>query len=232
MNIVIPSAGAGSRFKHVYKEPKPYITVDNLPMVVLAVKTLNLRGKHHYILPVHEQTIQMKQYLKAVTPESTFFELDYVTDGAVQSVLLIKDLIDNDQELIIANCDQVMHWDSSTVLESLRQYDAGLVTINSDEPKHSYAQVDNNTVTKVVEKQVISNVALTGIHYWKRGSDFVASAEKLIADNNRSLNEFYVSTTYNYLIEQGLSVGYCQIDNADISFIGTPTDLDNYYASK
>lgn len=232
MNIVIPSAGAGSRFKHIYKEPKPYITVDNLPMVVLAVKTLNLQGNHHYILPSHEQTIRVKQHLKTVTPDSTFFELDYVTDGAVQSVLLIKDLIDNDQELIIANCDQVMHWDPSTVLEALRQYDAGLVTISSNDPKHSYAQVENNTVTKVVEKQVISNVALTGIHYWKRGSDFVASAEKLIADNNRSLNEFYISTTYNYLIEQGLSIGHCQLDSTDISFIGTPADLDIYYASK
>ena len=232
MNIVIPSAGAGSRFKHIYQEPKPYITVDNVPMVVLAVKTLNLQGTHHYILPAHEQTASVSEYLKKVTPDSTFFELDYVTEGAVQSVLLIKDLINNDQELIIANCDQVMHWDGKEVLRNLRQYDAGLVTINSNEPKHSYAQIENNTVTKVVEKQVISNVALTGIHYWKRGSDFVSSAEQLIADNNRSLNEFYISTTYNYLIEKGLTVGYHQLDDNSISFIGTPQDLEQYNASK
>ena len=82
--------------------------------------------------------------------------------------------------------------------------------------------------TNVVEKQVISDIALTGIHYWKRGSDFVASAKQLIADDNRSLNEFYISTTYNYLIEKGLKVGHHMLDDSGISFIGTPEDLDIY----
>jgi dTDP-glucose pyrophosphorylase len=146
----------------------------------------------------------------------------------VQSVLLIEEQIDNDEELIIANCDQVMHWNIVDVLENLRQYDAGLVTINSNQPKHSYAKVENGLVTEVVEKKVISDIALTGIHYWKRGSDFVRSAKQLIADDNRSLNEFYISTTYNYLIEEGLNIGHHMIYDDEISFIGTPEDLDTY----
>jgi len=228
MNIVIPSAGAGSRFKHIYDEPKPYIKVNNLPMVVLAVQTLGIQGTYHYILPKHGHNPVIEKYLNYHTPGCTYFELDYVTEGAVQSVLLIEEQIDNDEELIIANCDQVMHWDVVNVLEELRQYDAGLVTINSNEPKHSYAKVENGLVTEVVEKKVISDIALTGIHYWKRGSDFVASAKQLIADDNRSLNEFYISTTYNYLIQQGLKVGHHLLDDNGISFIGTPEDLDTY----
>ena len=121
-----------------------------------------------------------------------------------------------------------MSWNVVDVLADLRKFDAGLVTIHSDEPKHSYAKVENGLVTNVVEKQVISDIALTGIHYWKRGSDFVASAKQLIADDNRSLNEFYISTTYNYLIEKGLKVGYHMLDDSGISFIGTPEDLDTY----
>ena len=225
---MIPSAGAGSRFKHIYDEPKPYIKVNNLPMVVLAVQTLGIQGTYHYILPKHGHNPVIEKYLNYHTPGCTYFELDYVTEGAVQSVLLIEDQINNDEELIIANCDQVMHWDVVKVLQDLRQYDAGLVTINSNEPKHSYAKVEDGLVTEVVEKKVISDIALTGIHYWKRGSDFVASAKKLIADDNRSLNEFYISTTYNYLIQQGLKVGNHLLGNDGISFIGTPEDLDAY----
>lgn len=232
MNIVIPAAGAGSRFKHIYDQPKPYIPVDNLPMVVLAVKTLALKGTYHYILPEYNHTPLVTQELKKATPSCYFKEINYVTEGAVQSVLLIENQINNDDELIIANCDQVMHWNAPEVLESLRQYDAGLVTINSDDPKHSYAQIENGKVTNVVEKQVISNNALTGIHYWKKGKYFVESAKKLIAEDNRSLNEFYISTTYNYLIEQGLHVGCTNITDKDISFIGTPDDLEKYYESK
>lgn len=230
MNIIIPAAGAGSRFKSTHSCPKPYITVDNVPMVQLAVSTLNIPGTYHYILPAHKDTEHVKWQLEMETPDCCFRTIDFVTQGAVQSALFFKNRINNDEELIIANCDQVMHRDLDSVINELRKHDAGLVTIYDDSPKHSYAVTDKqDLVKKVVEKQVVSTNALTGIHYWKRGRDFVSSAKRLIADDNRSLNEFYISTTYNYLIEDGLSVGHFMIDEDEISFIGTPEDLKKYY---
>lgn len=231
MNILIPAAGAGSRFKQTHACPKPYIPVNGMPMVVLAVDTLAVPGTYYYILPKHENTVQVSQQLKQTTPECEFRTIDFITEGAVQSALLFKNHINNTDELIIANCDQVMHCDLNKAITQLRQYDAGLITIHDDDPKHSYAAIDENgAVVEVVEKKVISNSALTGIHYWKRGRDFVSSAERLIADNNRSLNEFYISTTYNYLIADGLCVGQVMIDKDQISFIGTPDDLEKYNA--
>lgn len=228
MNIIIPAAGAGSRFKPLYTEPKPYIKVDGMSMIALAVKTLDLAGTYHYILPAHEYTSAIQEELKLLTPNCTFTVIDYVTEGAVQSVLLLSNLINNDDELIVANCDQVMRWASADALYRLRKFDGGLVTIQDDDPKHSYALIEKDKVVKVVEKEVISNNALTGIHYWKRGSDFCNSGTKMIAEDNRSLNEFYISATYNYLISDGLAVGDYIIDHEEISFIGTPEDLEKY----
>jgi hypothetical protein len=54
----------------------------------------------------------------------------------------------------------------------------------------------------------------------------------MIAEDNRSLNEFYISATYNYLIKDGLTVGDYMIDQNEIHFIGTPEDLDKYNGSK
>jgi len=232
MNIVIPAAGAGSRFKTFYTYPKPYIKVDDMSMIVLAVKTLDIKGTYHYILPADDLTAAVKQELEQLTPDCYFYVINYVTEGAVQTALLAEDYIDNDVELIITNCDQVMHWDSADILKDLRRHDAGLVTIQNTDPKHSYALVENSKVTTVVEKKVISTNALTGIHYWKQGKDFVNSGKQMINDNNRSLNEFYISGTYNYLISDGLSVGAAEIQNDEISFIGTPEDLERYNASK
>ena len=113
-------------------------------------------------------------------------------------------------------------------MKRLRMFDGGLVTIHYDNPKHSYALIEEGNVTKVVEKEVISNNALTGIHYWKRGKDFVNAGTKMIAEDNRSLNEFYISATYNYLIKDGLTVGDYMIDQNEIHFIGTPEDLKKY----
>jgi len=232
MNIVIPAAGAGSRFKPLYQEPKPYIKVDGMSMIALAANTLDIPGTYHYILPEHESTPDIIEELKQITPNCTFLVIDYVTEGAVQSVLLLSDLINNDKELIVANCDQVMRWASADALHRLRKFDGGVVTIHDNNPKHSYALIENNQVTKVVEKEVISNNALTGIHYWKRGSDFCNSGTRMIAEDNRSLNEFYISATYNYLISDGLTVGDYMIDDEEIAFIGTPEDLEKYNGHK
>ena len=228
MNIVIPAAGAGSRFKPLYNEPKPYIKVNDVSMIALAVKTLDLAGTYHYILPKDVGLTDVMHELKQITPDCTFLIIDYVTEGAVQSVLLLTDLINNDDELVIANCDQVMEWDTEPAMKRLRMFDGGLVTIHDDNPKHSYALIEEGNVTKVVEKEVISNNALTGIHYWKRGKDFVNAGTKMIAEDNRSLNEFYISATYNYLIKDGLTVGDYMIDQNEIHFIGTPEDLDKH----
>lgn len=231
MNIVIPAAGAGSRFKPLYSEPKPYIIVGGQSMIATAVETLRIKeGTFHYILPVDDLTPGIKHHLSTKTPKCAFYEIDYVTDGAVQTALLAADAIDTDEELIITNCDQIMSWQWPDIIDQLRQYDAGLVTIRSDDPKHSYADVHPATgvVQRVVEKEVISNFALTGIHYWKRGSDFVKAGKQMIADDNRSLNEFYVSATYNYLIEDGLIVGHVTIREDNICFVGTPEDLAKY----
>ena len=213
MNIVIPAAGAGSRFKPLYNEPKPYIKVNDVSMIALAVKTLDLAGTYHYILPKDVGLTDVMHELKQITPDCTFLIIDYVTEGAVQSVLLLTDLINNDDELIIANCDQVMEWDTEPAMKRLRMFDGGLVTIHDDNPKHSYALIEEGNVTK-------------------RGKDFVNAGTKMIAEDNRSLNEFYISATYNYLIKDGLTVGDYMIDQNEIHFIGTPEDLDKYNGSK
>ena len=50
MNVLIPMAGEGSRFKiNGYELPKPLIEVDGEPMIKKAVSTLNLQGRHIFV---------------------------------------------------------------------------------------------------------------------------------------------------------------------------------------
>ena len=70
MNIVIPAAGAGSRFKPLYSEPKPYIIVGGQSMIATAVETLRIKeGTFHYILPVDDLTPGIKHHLSTKTPK-------------------------------------------------------------------------------------------------------------------------------------------------------------------
>jgi dTDP-glucose pyrophosphorylase len=84
-------------------------------------------------------------------------------------------------------------------------------------------------VTEVQEKNVISDTALTGIHYWKHGRDFVRSAKKMIAKNITSANgEYYIGPTFNELILDNYKVGIHMISKEAINFVGTPEDLEIY----
>ena len=58
------------------------------------------------------------------------------------------------------------------------------------------------TVSEVVEKQVVSNEATVGIYNFRRGKDFVRAAETMIAKSLRVNGEFYVAPAYNELIAE------------------------------
>ena len=230
MNIVIPMAGLGSRFSDAgYTTPKPFIEIEGKPMIFEAVNTLGFEG--HYIFIIRKDEY-IKNRMKEIFPNSQIIEVDYLTDGPASSVMLAKEFINNDEELIVANCDQIMWWDAETVIKQIRvmDYDGVVVTYHETTPKNSYARINRRGyVTKMAEKQVISNVSLNGIHYWKKGKYFVESTESMVEKNIRFNNEFYVSLTYNQMIEKGLKVGIYHIPNEFHNAVGTPDDLNRYF---
>lgn len=232
INVVIPMAGRGERFSKVgYTTPKPLIPINGKPVIESAVESLGIAGNYIFIV----QKEQMDHYglgviLKRIAPNCKIVEIDTVTEGPACSALLAKNYINNSSELIIANCDQIMEWAPEKFLYNAKLYDGCIVTYHESTPKNSYVRIDSKgKVIEVREKQVISNISLNGIHYWKQGTDFVQSAEEMIANNDRSANkEFYISSTYNYMINRGKSVGFFHIPNQQHINIGVPEDLENY----
>jgi dTDP-glucose pyrophosphorylase len=230
MNIVIPMAGLGTRFSNAgYTTPKPLIDIEGKPMIQQAVETLGFEGRYIFIIQRDEL---IKKSISNLIPNSEIIEIDYTTEGPASSALLAKEFINNDNELIIANCDQIMWWDADAVIKQIRamQYDGVIVTYHETTPKNSYAKINRKgRVTKLAEKQVISNISLNGIHYWKTGKFFIESVEKMIEKNIRFNNEFYVAPTYNQMIENGQLVGIYHIPNEVHNAVGTPEDLNLYF---
>jgi len=230
-NIVIPMAGLGSRFpKNKYYLPKPLIDVNGKPMITRAIESLNIDGKYHFILRNDEFTKIVKDVITKTVKDPNFVLVDQTTEGPACSVLLLKKFINNDDELITVNCDQIMEWDSSLFFHNVRLYDGAVVTYYSDTDKNSYARLDKKGhVVEIREKEVISNISLNGIHYWKQGKYFVSSAEEMITNDDRAPNgEFYIAPTYNYMVKAGLKVGIYHIPNEQHHAVGVPVDLERY----
>jgi len=228
INILIPMAGEGSRFKKTHNLPKPLISVNEKPMIVRAIESLGIVGKYHFVVRNNEYMQQTIGAIYSICPDPNIVSVNYTPNGAAASALTIEDHIDKESELIIANCDQIMNWNSYDVLSALRAYDGAVVTIHDSDPKHSYVKTQDDIAIQFVEKEVISKNALTGIHYWKKAKYFFESAKRMMFDNRSANGEFYIAPTYNYLIKDGLDIGVCRIKNSEFQPIGTPEDLEKY----
>jgi len=231
MKVLIPMAGAGSRFsKAGYTFPKPLISVKNLndkPMIQVIVENLNIAAEHIFIVrKEHAEKYNLKQMLGVISPNCKIVEVDHLTDGAACTTLLAKDFINTDEPLLIANSDQFIEWNSNEFMYSMQgdKIDGGILTFNNTHPKWSYVKLDDNGfVTEVREKEVVSNNATVGVYYWSKGSDYVKYAEQMIAKNIRVNNEFYVAPVYNEAIADGKKIKIYHIDK--MWGLGTPEDL-------
>lgn len=241
MNLVIPMAGEGSRFFEAgYELPKYmlkargktlfYYSLISFPLEIID-KVIFIALKKHEIKYNVEKFIknEMNNYFNDINYEIIF--LTKKTEGQAQTVLKAKDIINNNNDLIIYNIDT--HFKSKNLkiklLESKKKKDGiiGGLELNNPEPKWSFAKVNSkNIVTKTAEKEVISNIALTGMYHFTRGADFIETAEHYISNDIKYKNEFYIAPMYNFLIEKNKKFTIDIVDK--FVPLGVPEDLEEF----
>jgi HAD superfamily hydrolase (TIGR01509 family) len=231
LNVLIPMAGAGSRFESAgYTFPKPLIDVNGKPMIQVVVDNLNIEANYIYVVQKkHREKYNLDTLLNLITPNCKIVEVDILTEGAACTALLAKDYINNDYPLFFANSDQYVEWDSNEFMYKMTESecDGGIVTFKSIHPKWSFVKTDiNGFATSVAEKNPISDDATVGYYYWRNGSDFVKYAEKMILDNKRVNNEFYVCPVFNEAISDGKKIKI--FESKKMWGLGTPEDLKTY----
>lgn len=238
INIVMPMAGRGSRFQNAgYKDPKPLIPIFNKPMIQVVIENIRPSCDHRFIFicqQEHLENYHLAKILKKSAPNCEIISLNEVTEGAACTVLLAEKYIDKDDSLMIANCDQWVCINIDDYLATMKdpKVNGLIMTMWADDPKWSFVRFDdNNKVTEVVEKKVVSNEATVGIYNFQKGSDFVRGAKKMIDQDRRVKGEFYVAPVYNEL----LSLDEYHIATYNVGKVldgmyglGTPEDLENF----
>lgn len=233
INILIPMGGRGQRFKNAgYKKTKPLIDVNGKPMIQIVIDNIKLNNSRFIFLVSKDDVAEysIDKTLKSLSSNCIVIEenpLDRL--GAAKACLLAKDIIDCDDQLIIANSDQLLCWNQEDFINHVNNQncDGAIVTFNETEsnPKWSFAKVENNKVVEVAEKKVISNIATVGVYYFKHGKDFVLGLESMIEKNIRINNEFYVCPVFNELVNNKNIIEY-RIE--EFHGLGTPEDLERF----
>ncbi|KKM93192.1 hypothetical protein LCGC14_1210870 [marine sediment metagenome] len=231
LNVLIPMAGAGSRFEQAgYTFPKPLIEVNGKPMIQVVVENLSLDANFIFVVQrSHREQYNLDTMLNLIAPDCKIVEVDSITEGAACTALLAREYIDKDESLFFANSDQFVDWNSAEFMYRMQESEAdgGIVTFKATHPKWSFVKVDNNGyVTEVAEKNPISDNATVGFYYWKHGSDFVKYADQMIERDVRVNNEFYVCPVFNQAIEDGKKIKISEVTG--MWGLGTPEDLQYY----
>ena len=231
-------AGEGSRFANAgYTFPKPLIDVNGKPMIQTVVENLSFDAT--YIFLVRKSHLERYEGLKSTLTTISkgkieIVEVEELTEGAACTALLAKKFINDDDDLLIANSDQYITYSPENFI-SMKNHcsdtDAIVFTFNATHPKWSFVKTDTRgVITRVEEKNPISDIATCGIYWYRRGSDFVEYAEKMIKKNIRVNNEFYIAPVYNELIADGKKLLPFYVHN--MWGLGTPEDLHSYLANK
>lgn len=255
MRIVIPMAGAGSRFiQKGYKVHKPAIpTYDRhtgqlLPMVVCAVRDLPgvERDGENVIFIDREfhQTDGVEEEIRHYFPGAQFITVKELTQGQACTCLLAQRLWDREESLLIAACDNGMDIDREKFarMTSAGDVDELVFTYRHNEAvlrnpeAYGWMQVDGDrdkedVITGVSVKKAISDTpcedhAVAATFWFRTAEVFRRAAEKMIAENDRINDEFYVDEVVKHVMELGGRAKVFEMER----YVGwgTPEDYENY----
>ena len=87
---------------------------------------------------------------------------------------------------------------------------------------------NNNEISETAEKRPISKNAIAGFYYFKKGSDFVEAAMKMI-EKDANINEFYyIAPSLNEMILKGKKLSAYPVGNDKYHTFYTPHKVEEY----
>lgn len=239
LHIIMPMAGEGSRFlKEGWITPKPLIQLKGKCLFERAVGSVadaNAPMKYSFIVrQEHIDNQHIDMLLKEVCPTANIFSVQQTTRGAVETCLKAESAIAEEDAVLVMDCD--LEFRSSGLVNYIRSVlelpvnevnGGALVSFESQDPRYSYAQVDeDNRVLRTAEKEVISNHALCGAYFFSTARDFLSAAHRLLNEPVFTKPEFYVSLLYNYLLQDNQEVRLFPLE--EYYSYGTPDELKRY----
>jgi len=237
IQLVIPAAGAGSRFRDAgITTPKPLIEIAGIPMILWVLSNFSLkRGDTVVIVSqlADELPSKLQNYLDLVSFKVSFVEIQGLTSGPASTVQIALAKLNLDLPVVVANSDQYVSADLNAFLGSVRSKEnpGVILTMKASGDKWSYVGRDQNgIINNVIEKVQISNEATVGIYAWADSSILQDALNYLQESKTLVNNEYYVAPSYNFLIQKKLRIECISVgDHGDkVHGLGTPEDLREF----
>ncbi len=235
LNIIIPMAGSGSRFRDKgYQAPKPFITFNGKMMIEHVLEGLPLDNAKLILIiqsAFQNSHAQELSYLEK-TYGVIFSCVKSLTAGAACTALQARMCMDLDCPALFVDSDNIFQKNALEQFVTHAQTNAlagSLLTFHSKQDCFSYVKTNaKGQVILTREKEPISNDAIAGAYYFAQGHYFVNAAIEMLIYGDKQKGEYYMSTVYNHMIEAGLIIGHYNISSQQFACVGTPEQLDVY----
>lgn len=235
INIIIPAGGDGIRFRESrFKELKPFIKFHGKTMFEHIINGF-WTTKYDVSISIIIRNEFKNKYIKDIKiiedrySNVNFYYIDNKTNGTTETALLFPKLFNN-TPVLLCNCDQIIDINLDEFLDYSLKSDGCILCFGEEKSnKWSFCLLDiNNKIEKVVAKQVVSNIAVSGWYFWKKGKDFYKYGLKQVEENVTVNGEFYLCPVFNFAIFENKNIYAYIIDKEKMHGIGTPEDLEKY----
>lgn len=249
MQILIPMAGSGRKFKDAgYKTHQIALPVfdrhtgKKLPMVVCAAMDLpgvEDDGKNIIFVDrtFHKES-GIEDRIRRYFPGAKFITTQELTNGQASTCLLAKEYLNADSELLIAGADNGMVCDIDKLNDLRHDCDVIVFTYRHNESvlhdPSAYGwmitdiggNIKDVSVKRPISENPMNDHAVVSSFWFRTADIFIQAAERMIFENDRINNEFYVDESVKHAIRLGYSAKVFEISR----YIGwgTPKDYELY----
>lgn len=234
MNILILAAGATKFNSHDGEYPLCLTELDGIPLIEHIVGSCSAIENANHIFALRDYDIQhyhVDNIVALLAPKGIVLSVGSKSQGAACTALLAKEYINNDDGLLIVNGNELLDVNYAEIVNDFltRELDAGCVCFSSVHPRYSYVRLDKEgLVVEAAEKKPISRNATAGFYWFKKGKNFVESAQSMIRKDAVVDGLFYICPVFNELVLLQARIGIYLIDAAEYHPLKTERQLQSF----
>ena len=232
MNIIIPLCGRGSRFAK-YKDPKPFIKVNNKYILMHTIDNLKLQGNDTVYIVCHTSHLARLHDLIHDLPRVKCIAVDHYTAGAAETLQVGLGFVDSTKPVLVVDGDTFYNVD---IIDLVRGSDCNQVVCfqcdSSGGPLYSYVLAQDGVLVDIREKEAISNLANTGAYYFVDVETLKVYCNSVLESDFSFRGEYYTSCVIKLMISDGITFKYQLVDPSHFVMLGTPQQVLSYRLSQ
>lgn len=196
LKAVIPVAGLGSKLRpHTHTQPKGMVPVAGKPIIAHIIDSVIFSGINELVFVIGYMGDKIESYIRQHYCHHPEIQVEFVIqdrrEGLAQAILMSKELIEKEDQLLIVLGDTIVRLD----MESFLTAEENMVGVKKVDLPGLFGVAELNEkgdIKKLIEKPKIpkSNLALVGIYKLNAPKELIKACKKIIDKDQRSHGEY------------------------------------------